>query len=160
MIPVDSILRNLALAKANLYGGNQRACAWMGGPVVLIKCSTPCLVCRVEKVGLVISRKLVRRLSYSFPGYEMVPRWSTGAPASQSGEEKYVFPSMSCLSPRSTRSKLVHRKSAPIGAMTKLHMYCFITKHSVMVRFLSVRIVYHWQQLTKHQAVWFACPLL
>ena len=31
MIPLASIVRNLALAEANLFGGNRQACAWMGG---------------------------------------------------------------------------------------------------------------------------------
>ena len=117
-----------------------------GGPLVLMECSTPCLVCRVEKLGLVISGKLARSLSYSFPGWEMVLRCSAGAPASQSGEEKYVSASTSRLPFRSTRSELARRKSAPnkgrdTSAMMNSHLYCFIAKHNVMVRFPNVRIV-------------------
>ena len=47
--------------------------------MVLVKCWTPCFVCRVEKLGLVISGKLPRSLSYSFPVWEIVLRWSAGA---------------------------------------------------------------------------------
>ena len=101
---------------------------------------------RVEKFGLVISRKLARSLSYSFPGWEMVLRWSAGVPASPSGEEKYVSASTSRFPLRSTRSELAHKKSArnkgrDTSAITKSHLYCFIVKCSVMVHFLNVWIV-------------------
>ena len=62
-IPVTSILRNSALAEANLSIGNRQAHTLTGGPVILMKCSTPCLVGKVEKVGIVISRKLAINLS-------------------------------------------------------------------------------------------------
>ena len=43
MMPMASMSSNSALAAANLSGGRRRACEWTGGPLVTMKCSTPCL---------------------------------------------------------------------------------------------------------------------
>ena len=41
MMPISSIVLNSALATASLSGGNLRALAYTGGPVVVMKFSTP-----------------------------------------------------------------------------------------------------------------------
>ena len=93
--------------------------------MVLMKCLTPCLMCGVEKLGLDMSRKLVRSLSYSFPG------WDARASTSQSEEEKYLSASTSHFPLRCTMSELARKESAPnrgrdTSAMTKPQLYCFI----------------------------------
>ena len=58
IIPIASMLSNSALAAANLSGDKRRARAWTGGPLVVMKCSTPCLVCDWTKLGVVMSGTL------------------------------------------------------------------------------------------------------
>ena len=68
IFPMASIQLNSSLAKDNLSGGKRRARTLIGGPVVLMKCSMPCLVGNVASLGVVISRKFESNLLYSFGG--------------------------------------------------------------------------------------------
>ena len=65
IIPMASILLNSSLAEDNLSGGKRRARPLIGGPVVFMKCSTPCLVGNVVNFGVVISGKFESNLLYS-----------------------------------------------------------------------------------------------
>ena len=64
MMPMASMLSNSALAAANLSGGRRRACEWIGGPLVTMKCSTPCLIGAQVKLGVVMSGNAESSMSY------------------------------------------------------------------------------------------------
>ena len=75
MIPMDSILLNSALAAVNLSGGRRHARECMGGPLVGMKCSKPCLVDEQMKLGVVISRNCPRSVVYLSVGRVRASRW-------------------------------------------------------------------------------------
>ena len=56
-IPNRSMVVNSSFARANFTASRRRAHAKTGGPVVGMKCSTPCLVAAVEKAGVVSEEK-------------------------------------------------------------------------------------------------------
>ena len=58
IMPISSMVRNSALASLSLLGGKRQVCEWTGGPLVEMKCSTPCAVKGVEKCGRCEARKL------------------------------------------------------------------------------------------------------
>ncbi len=62
MMPIDSILRNSALAAESLSGERRRARECTGGPFVIKKCSMPCLGMKRTKFGVEISGNLASRL--------------------------------------------------------------------------------------------------
>ena len=64
MIPMASMLANSFLANMSLSRGRQQACACTGGPLVEMKCSTPCFVAGLVNLGTVISQKSVNSMSY------------------------------------------------------------------------------------------------
>ena len=54
IILISSILLNSSFAEFSLSGGNRRARTLIAGPVVLMRCSTLCLVGNVANWGVVI----------------------------------------------------------------------------------------------------------
>lgn len=64
MMSTASMLSNSALAAANLSGGSQRACEWTSGPLVTMKCSTPCLTGARVKLGVMMSGNAESNMSY------------------------------------------------------------------------------------------------
>ena len=74
IIPIASILSNSGLAAANLSGGKRRAQAWTGGPLVVMKCSMPCLVCDWMKLGVVMSGNSASSKLYWSVELEMASR--------------------------------------------------------------------------------------
>ena len=74
IIHIASMLSNSALAAANLSGDKRRARAWTGGPLVVMKCSTPYLVCDWTKLGVVMSGNSASSKSYWSVELEMASR--------------------------------------------------------------------------------------
>ena len=60
MMPMASMLLNSPLAA----GGSRRVCEWTGGPLVTMKCSTPCLTGAQLKLGVVMSGNAESYMSY------------------------------------------------------------------------------------------------
>ena len=86
----------------------------MGGPLVGMKCSTPCLVDEQMILGVVISRNCPRSIVYSLVGRVSAPRWGEqSVVAGDSRVETKVVASTSLLPLTSTKRTLEHRKSAP-----------------------------------------------
>ena len=69
------MLSNSDLAAANLSGGKHRARAWTGGPLMVMKCSMPCLVGDCTKLGVVMSGNSASSKSYWSVELEMASRW-------------------------------------------------------------------------------------
>ena len=78
MMPMASILSNSNLAAASLLGGKRRARAWTGGPRVVMKCSTPCLVGDCMKLGVVMAGNSASNESYWSEELEMALRGVLG----------------------------------------------------------------------------------
>ena len=68
------MLSSSALAAANLSGDNQRAHAWTGGPLMVMKCSMPCLACDWTKLGVVMSGNSATSRSYWLVELEIASR--------------------------------------------------------------------------------------
>ena len=74
MIPISFMRSNSDLASASLSGGRRLACACTGGPLVGMKCSTPCLVEGWENLGTVMSGYSASSMSYLSVEAEMASR--------------------------------------------------------------------------------------
>ena len=120
-----------------------RARTLIGGPVVLMKYSTPCLLGNVANWGVVICKKFESNLLYSLLDWHIALRCQRLCFAQW---RQYVSTSTRRIPLRSTRSEFTRKKSAPskvgnTSAMMKSHLYCFDGKQSRMVCFPYVFIV-------------------
>ena len=86
-MPMASILSNSALARASFSGGKRQARAWMGEPLVVMKCSTWCLVGDCTKFGVVMPGNSTRSESYWSEEMEIASRWGAGNLVGLSGTE-------------------------------------------------------------------------
>ena len=112
-IPIASILSNSALATDNFSGERRRARACMGGPLVVMKCSTVCLVVDCTKFGVTMSGNSPRSKAYWSAGVETTSRCRACSSVEWSGAEWKVFASTRRFPLRSTKSEFARRKSAP-----------------------------------------------
>ena len=111
---MGSILLNSVLAAANLSGGRRRARECMGGPLVGMKYSTPCLVDEQMKLGVVVSRNCPRSVVYSLLGRVWASRRDRqSVVAGDSRVETKVVALTSLLPLTSTERALESRKLAP-----------------------------------------------
>ena len=112
MMPISSIVLNSALATASLSGGNLRALAYTGGPVVVMKCSTPW---RTE--GLANSGRVIAGNSSSIRLYGssevMWCKCRAGSSDRCSADDANEVAFIRRRLCRSTSSALACRKSAP-----------------------------------------------